>query len=205
MEPFVLVLVLLVLAAAVVLVWRTYASRKETTTLRPPSDILGDAHKPEIDQLKQVQNGDIILRGDEQWFVRGRIELDEAGWGWVEHLLDEGSQRQWLSVEDEEQFTLTLWRSLPAGEIESGAAGDRTVVARGVAYTLQEKGTATFTASGATATAPSGSMQYADYASKDGDLLGFENFGGSWEASLGESIQPWELTVLPSTERKGHL
>lgn len=204
MENFGILLAVLVVAAAAWLLWKKYGT-KATPRPKRPEDIIGDQHKAEIDQLKQIQNGDIILYQGEQWFVRGRIELDEGGFTWIEHLLDEGSQRRWLSLEEEEDFEVTLWTSIPAGEIEAGEAGDRTVAARGLAFTLQEKGQATFRASGSTGTTPTGQMRYADYRSNDGTLLGFENFGGSWEASIGEKLIPWELTVLPSTDRKGSL
>lgn len=204
MENVAFLLVVLVVAAAGWLLWRTYRS-KQTPAARHPGDVLGEQHKAEIDQLKQMQNGDIVLYQGEQWFVRGRIELDEGGFTWIEHLLDEGAQRRWLSLEEDEEFEVTLWTSIPAGEIEAGEAGDRTVAARGLAFTLQEKGQATFRASGATGTTPTGQMRYADYRASDGTLLGFENFGGSWEASIGEKLIPWELTILPSTDRKGSL
>ncbi len=49
--------------------------------------------------------------------------------------------------------------------------------------------------------APQGTAEYADYASADGtQLLGFEKFGSTWEASLGQPLQPWELTVYPGSD-----
>ncbi|MER6942266.1 DUF4178 domain-containing protein [Nocardioides sp. NPDC000441] len=53
--------------------------------------------------------------------------------------------------------------------------------------------------------APSGTAEYADYKSVDGKLLGFEKWGSNWEPSLGEVLQPFELTVYPSTDRPATL
>src|SRR3546814_1349600 len=93
----------------------------------------------------------------------------------------------------------TLFRSL--GDIDQGAAGDRDVIVAGTAYRLQERGTARFSALGSTGTAPSGEIDYAEYKSNDGKLLGFEKFGSSWEASIGEMLQPFELNEFPGSDR----
>lgn len=201
-----LVVLLVVVAAAAVVVWylkhRQDERRKQA---RPPEDVIGDVDKPSADQLRMLAVGDVIDHHGQQWFVRGRLDFDEHGYRWAEHLLDDASTRRWLCVEDDEGFEVSLWQGIADGDIEQGSPGDRDVIAGAVAYRLQEQGTATFAGEGSTGTAESGSCRYADYKSADGKLLGFENYGGRWEASLGETLQPWELTVFPSTDRPGSL
>lgn len=201
--PFVLLLLLVAVAGIGYLVYRS--TRKDEVAPRRPDDVIGNVDKASIDQLKQIDVGDVIRYEDANWFVRGRLDIDEHGYNWTEHMLDDADQRQWLSIEDDEGFKVSLWRGIADGDIEQGAAGDRDVIVGSVAYRLQEQGTARYRATGATGTAPEGELRYADYRSVDGRLLGFENFGGRWEAALGEDLQPWELTVFGLTDRKGTL
>ncbi|MEI5673194.1 MULTISPECIES: DUF4178 domain-containing protein [unclassified Nocardioides] len=202
--PLVLLLVLLALAAAAVIGW-WLVRRRDDAGPRRPDDVIGDVDKASIDQLKQLQVGDIIEFGIEKWFVRGSLHLDEHGYTWDEYMLDDADRKRWLGVEADEGFEVTLWEALAEGDIEQGSPGDRDVIVGAVAYRLQEQGEAAYTAAGSTGTAATGTMRYADYRAVDGRLLGFENFGSRWEASLGAVVQPWELTVFPSTDRKGTL
>lgn len=195
---------LLVVAAAVGLtVWLLRRRTKQQPKL--PDDFIGDRDKHAADQLRMLQNGDVVEYLGHNWFVRGRLDFDEDGYRWTEHMLDDAEVKRWLCVEDDESFEVSLWHSIALGDIEQGGPGDRDVIVEGVAYRLQEQGTARFSALGATGTSPSGSVDYADYKSVDGKLLGFERFGTGWEPSLGEVVQPWELTVFPSTDRPATL
>jgi|SRR5690625_1182250 len=200
-----LLLILLVIAAAVaVIIWlRRRRSTQETS--RQPDDFIGDRDKHAADQLRQLQNGDVVEYLGHNWFVRGRIDFNEDGYTWTEYMFDDAESKQWLSVEEDESFEVALWRSIPLGDIEQGEVGDRDVIVGGVAYRLQERGTARFTADGSTGTAANGTAQYVDYKSVDGKLLGFEQWGSSWEVSVGEVVQPWELTVYPGTDRPASL
>lgn len=204
MDSIGIVLIILLLAAAVgVVIWYLMQRRKAQGShgSRPPEDVIGDANKPTADALRGLRNGDMVERGIQKWFVRGRLDFDEEGYRWTEHLLDDAENKVWVSVEDEESFEAALWKSVPLGDIEQGQVGDRDVIVSAVAYRLQERGEANFTADGATGTAPTGRMEYADYKSADGKLLGFEKFGSGWEVAVGEVVQPWELTVYPASDR----
>lgn len=191
---------LVVLAVVAIAIW-LFNRRKQAQEPTAPEDFIGDQHKHAADSMRMLRNGDVVEYLGHNWFVRGRIDLDEDGYRWSEHMLDDAETRRWLCIEDDESFEVTMWHSVALGEIEQGEAGDRDVIVGGVAYRLQERGTARFSADGATGTAPNGTVDYADYKSVDGQLLGFEKFGSSWEPSLGEELQPWELTVFPSTDR----
>jgi hypothetical protein len=198
------VIALLVVAAAVaaaVVIVRTRTSKPAGASSRGPADVIAESDLASVEPLRRLQVGDVVGYEGAMLFVRGRLDFDEEGYRWTEHFLDDDTTRRWLTVEEDEGFEVSLWRSIAAGDVEQGGAGDRDVIVGGVAYRLQEKGSASFRASGATGTAPQGTAEYADYASADGKhLLGFEKFGSTWEASLGEPLQPWELTVYPGSD-----
>jgi len=194
---------IIALALVALVVWLVTRRRKQGP--RVPEDFIGDQHKHAADALRMLQNGDVVEYLGHNWFVRGRLDFDEDGYRWTEHLLDDADTKRWLCVEDDESFEVSLWHAIALGDLEQGGAGDRDVIVEGIAYRLQEQGTARFSALGATGTSPTGSVEYADYKSVDGKLLGFEKFGSGWEPSLGETLHPWELTVFPSTDRPATL
>lgn len=200
---WVIVLVIVVAAVAAGVVWFTTRKKAPAAGSQTgrPVDVVAEADLASVEPLRRIRNGDLVEYEGVKLFVRGRIDFDESGYTWTEHFLDDDTTRRWLSVEDDEGFEVALWRSLPDGDIEQGAPGDRDVIVGGIAYRRQEEGSASFTSSGSTGTAPQGTVRYADYASADGKhLLGFENFGSRWEASLGEPLQPWELIVYPGSD-----
>lgn len=193
---------IIVVAAIVgVTIWLLQRRKKPGESPWQPDDVVGTADVASTEALRDLRNGDVIEYLGHKWFVRGRLDFNEEGYLWTEHLLDDADEKRWVCVEDDEGFEVSLWHSLALGDIDQGAAGDRDVIVAGVAYRLQEQGTARFSALGSTGTAPSGNVDYADYKSKDGKLLGFEKFGSSWEASVGEVLQPFELTVFPGSDR----
>lgn len=202
MDSFGWVLLLLVAAAAAAaVVWVIRSRRRQAESDRAPDDFIADVNKPSADALRTLRNGDMVEHLGHNWFVRGRIDHDEHGYRWTDHMLDDAETKRWVSVEDDESFEVSLWHGIALGDVEQGEVGDRDVIVDGVAYRLQERGTAHFRAEGATGTAQEGTAEYADYRSKDGKLLGFERFGTHWEVSLGEVLKPWELTVYPGSDR----
>jgi hypothetical protein len=151
-------------------------------------------------QFFELKPGDLLKYDQNDFFVRGTIRLEDGGYVWTEHLVDNASGlKRWLSVEDDDGLELGMWEKLPMADIESGQPGDRSVVSRGVAYKLVETGKATFTAKGTTSTAEAGSAEYMDYEAANGAMLGFERYdGGPWESALGTKVLPSEVTVYPS-------
>jgi len=186
-------LLLLLLAAAVVAVIvvvrrRMAASRRPG----PRQDPLRDVADRELDTIGV---GGVVAHGGQDHVVRGTLSFDQDGFTWVEHLLADVGVKRWLSVEDDEGIEVAMWEAVPLADVTTGQPGDREVVIRGTAYRLDEKGTARFTAEGTTGTAPTGTVDYADYEGSTG-LASFERYGGgSWEAALGSRITPGELTI----------
>lgn len=196
----VVLLLLLVAALAALALWlvrRAAARRREEDAQRyaPHPDPFRRAEPLEAGELRRLGPGDTVTYEGRDWTVRGTLRLDEGGSTWAEHLLDDATTKRWLSVEDAEDLEVVLWEAIAAADVDAGAAGDRTVTVRGVAYRLQESGTATYTAEGTTGTPASGRCDYADYAAADGALVSFERFGSSWEVGIGRPIGPRDVTV----------
>lgn len=187
----VVVIVVLVLVAAVVvyLLRRREAARGQA----PRRDPLAD-HR-DVDFARLAVGAVVTIDGSDH-VVRGTLRFEQDGYTWAEHLLDDVHHRRWLSVEDDEGLKLALWDGVPQADVTTGGPGDREIVVGGTAYRLEERGEAGFTAEGTTGTAPSGRAEYADYRADGGRLAAFERFGGGgWEAAVGRTVSPGELTV----------
>jgi Domain of unknown function (DUF4178) len=192
-----LVSVVLALIVVGVVVWqRSRANRKPVEAERPgkPVDPLAD-HQGVTD-IRTVRAGDMIDYGDQLYFVRGSLRLTESGYTWSEHFLDDArGARMWVSVEEDPDLEVYLWRETDLVD----APGGKTMEVGGVTYTKEEDGTARYTSEGTTTVAESGSVEYVDYEGPDGKALSFERFdGGKWEAGLGEEIPLPALRVYPA-------
>ncbi|MGH3871115.1 MAG: DUF4178 domain-containing protein [Pseudonocardiaceae bacterium] len=195
MTTFLLVvLVLAVIVGVVVLIRRSRSSAKPPTARRV--DPL--ANQPDIYDPHKIGVGDVITYAGIDHVVRGTIVLNEGGTTWREHLLDGSTGRRWLTVEDDEgELELTLWMRREG----TGLTPDGEVILDDRVHRQIERGRASYTAEGTTGTPPSGSVDYADYATADGTgLIAFERWAStqSWEVSTGRSVLRGELTVYHS-------
>ena len=199
MDPVTILLVIVAAVVVVVLVVRFLrareAKRREEARSRPRRDPLADVHGNE-DYLHRLKVGDVVRYEASDHLVRGSLRFDEDGYTWAEHLISDDQVQQWLSVEDDEGISVVLWQRVGRGRLE-GEPGAATVHHDGVPYVLEEQGEASFTAEGTTGTAPSGTVRYVDYRSADGRRLSCEQFGRSWEVSVGLSVLPRSLDVYP--------
>ena len=140
--------------------------------------------------------GDIVTYTGVDHVVVGTINFDLEGFRWHEHLLDGPTGRRRLTVEYEEgELEMALWKRCEGSGLEPGedVALDNRV------YRQVKSGAVQFTAEGTTGTAPSGSMDYADYATADrSGLLAFERWAktASWEVSTVRAVARRELTVI---------
>lgn len=197
MTEFLLVVVLIVVIALIVLIVRRgrQANRRAAPAqARKPEDPLAD-HQGVTD-IRTVRAGDMIDYLDQLYFVRGSLRLTEGGYSWSEHFLDDArGDRCWISVEEDPDLEVVLWRPTDAVTEPSGKA----IEVDGVSYRKDEDGTARYRSEGTTTVAEQGSVEYHDYEGSGGKALSFERFdGGEWEAGLGETVLLSALKVYPA-------
>ncbi|HEY9472448.1 MAG TPA: DUF4178 domain-containing protein [Mycobacteriales bacterium] len=198
MTELLLALILLALIALVaVLVYRMRAANRPPAP-RPdvgPVDPLRD-HEGVTD-VRTVRAGDMIDYAGLLYFVRGSLRLTEGGYSWSEHFLDDArGHRCWISVEEDPDLEVVLWR--PTDAVTE--PGGKTMQVDGVTYTRDEDGTASYRSEGTTTVAEHGGVEYVDYTGPDGRTLSFERFdGGPWEAGLGETLAQESIRVYPAS------
>ena len=111
--------------------------------------------------------------------------------------LVDGETVRWLCTEEEDFETIvTLWE-----EIDLGTAATRQAPAQiqygGRTYRQEESGLASATLTGQTGNRQEMQCRYWDYKEVGGrQLLSIEQWGGDYEASLGERIRPTDLDIF---------
>lgn len=206
MTEFLLLLILIVVATVGWTLYKSKNQAKAGSSTSPPSrpvnvDPLANWSASGGDeQFFALKPGDLVKTDQHDFLVRGTITMDDSGTEWWTHLLDDATgTKRWLSVENEDGLEMGFWDRVPVSDIESGSPGDRSIVLRGIAYKLIERGNANYRATGTTSTQPAGHAEYMDYEAADGRMLSLERFDeGGWEASVGEKVLPSELSVYPS-------
>ncbi|RGC69067.1 hypothetical protein C5N14_10990 [Micromonospora sp. MW-13] len=148
---------------------------------------------------RRLRPGDIVEIRRVPYTLRGSVELREGSWTWWEHFLDDASGGQlWLSVEEDPDLELVLWRTDPDAALTPGAP---TVDFDGRRFTKEESGHARFTGTGTTGLDPTGAMRYFDYRSPDGARLSFEAFGdAAWEVSRGDVLHRSDVMIYPQAD-----
>ena len=189
-----LVFVALLLAAAAIVIVVVLTRQKRTPAPAAPADPLRKTARG-IDPRK-ITVGSVVNHDGRDFLVRGTLDLDQDGFTWQEHHLDDATVRRWLSVEDDEELEICLWEVVQAPELEPGPP---SLDYAGTTYTLDEHGTANYRASGSTGTAATGTIEYYDY-SAGAQRLAFERYGSaSWEVSTGEVVNERELDIYPAS------
>ncbi|WPF65377.1 MULTISPECIES: DUF4178 domain-containing protein [unclassified Corynebacterium] len=199
MEIPLIIIVVLVIAAVVLAYQGWKKSQEQVARTQPRQDPF--AHMAREDEQKfgpeNLGPGAIVARGGVDYVVRGTITVRQGYYTWHEHLLDGGRGGEWLSTEvDEGQLKLSWWRTREDFALSPG----KNQSVEGVEYAYQESGMAQFSSEGNTGLPATGEVEFYDYADRSGaKLLGLEKFGsGAWEASVGETIAPGEVTVYPA-------
>jgi hypothetical protein len=146
---------------------------------------------------RQLRPGDIVEIRQVSYAVRGTLRFAEGSWSWAEHLLDDAQGgKVWLSVEEDPDLELVLWREVPGATVNPGPP---SIDFDGRRYHSKESGRASYTATGTTGLNPTGVAYYHDYLAPDGARLSFESYGdgGRWEVGRGERLHRAEVQIYP--------
>lgn len=194
------IIVLLIVIVALLVVALVLLSRRAKATSATPEAPVDPFNTQDVDSLRgdprEIGPGSIIEIRGTTYAVRGSLHLDEDGWTWAEHLLDDSKGNQvWLSVEEDPDLELALSDKIDGSDLQPGA---KKVLWNGREYKLDESGTAEFRGEGTTGLKPAGTVKYHDYEAAGGHQLSFENYGTKWEASAAEVLGRHEVQIYPT-------
>ncbi|GAB3294542.1 DUF4178 domain-containing protein [Epidermidibacterium keratini] len=198
MDPIVIVLIIVILALAVAgfILWKRQQDKQRKERRPAGVDPFSSADDDSVrGNPRTLKPGDIVeIRGTD-YAVRGTLHLSEGSYSWMEAFLDTGvGDKMWLSVEDDPDLEVVVWREVKGATIQPGG---RTVELDGRSYNSDESGEAQFVGEATTGLAERGMMRYHDYESGDGTRLSFEDFTGKWEVARGEVLRGNEYKIFP--------
>jgi hypothetical protein len=155
----------------------------------------GSPRRAPAASVRTLKPGDVVFYDGADFIVEGTLRLEEGGFQWQEHRLVAGERSLWLSVEDDEGLEVVAWERGHQLDLVPGA---ESLEHQGIAYELEERGSARFVAEGSTGTGTAGEVEYVDYAAGD-RRLGFERFGSAthWEVGAGQVVSEHAFDVYP--------
>lgn len=143
----------------------------------------------------ELQIGDIVQYQADDWVVEGTLIYDDSGFTWVEYLLQEGDRIRWLSVEEDDIVTVTFSETVSDLYIQSDPP--EVVDYQGEEFRLNESGQASMTRTGNTLQRRAQYCRYFEYKGPENRVLSIEDWSGDWEVSIGHTLPPRDLILLP--------
>jgi hypothetical protein len=192
----VLLLVVVAAAAGAVAVGLWLRKRKPPTAQAPVDPYADNDHHAIHGDPRKLKAGDLVELRGESYLVRGTLRLDEGGWSWSEHMLEQtNGERVWLSVEEDPDLELIAWTE---SDVDL-APGAKTLAHGGKQYRSDESGKAKFRSEATTGLNAEGVVKYHDYTAGD-SLLSFEAYGeADWEASIGAKLSIYDVRIYPAS------
>lgn len=147
--------------------------------------------------LFNLEVGDIVQYGGEDWVVEGRLTYYEGGYSWFDYLLQESDRIRWLSVAEDDIVEVAWMESTTA--LELSGEPPRQITFDGESYRRVGEGVARMSRIGTMRRQPPENCRYFDYEGPGDKVLSVEDWDGELEVSVGRSINPRELSLLPGT------
>lgn len=145
-----------------------------------------------------LQIGDIVQHMAIDWVVEGKLIYDDDGYIWYEYLLQDGERISWLSVDEDDTVEIALVE--PTNQLDiSSIPPPNPITYDGETYRQVEAGTAKMTRVGTTLRRTAERCQYYDYEGTGNKVLSIEVWGSDTEVTVGESVNPHSLTILPGS------
>ncbi len=142
-----------------------------------------------------LQIGDIVQYDGADWVVEGRLTFEEAGYSWLEYMLQDGDRVRWLSVEEDDRVEV-CWMETAANLDISGKPPAK-ISHNGITYQQSEQGVAKMQRIGTTMNKQAQICRYFEYEAANDQVLSVEDWNGDLEISVGQRIRPSSLTLLP--------
>lgn len=179
--------VVVVVGVAIYLV----ANQKRLAPSRSPAESLPPLNRT----LFTLQIGDIVQYEARDWVVEGKLTYDEDGFTWVEYMVQDGDDIRWLSVSEDDMVEVSWLETTNAVEISGKPP--KTLVFEGETFRRVSSGEAKMSRLGTIQKRKAESCRYYDYEGEGDRVLSVEDWDGDLEVSVGETIRPSQLSLLP--------
>jgi len=153
---------------------------------------------PSLDRnVFTLQIGDIVQYEARDWVVEGKLIYTEDGFSWLEYMLQDGDDIRWLSASEDDTVDISWLETVTDLEVSSTPPDE--IDYNGVTYEQEEDGWASMKRQGTIQRKQAEECRYYDYEGPGRAVMSIENWDGDIEVSVGRSIRPSELTLLPGS------
>ena len=154
-----------------------------------------EARDPYERTLMTIQVGDIVSIDHEDYEVEGRVVFNDDGWKWNEYKLKYGRATYWLSVEEDDDIEIALYKEIKPFTTEPF----KTTEYEGVKYHLQEGSDAiVYDVEGKINLKNGMPVDYFEYSDlKDEKYLTVEIWDGEVEMSTGIPLEDFQIEIYP--------
>jgi hypothetical protein len=161
----------------------------------------GSIPAPELPSLNRnvfsLQIGDIVQYDLRDWVVEGKLIYTEEGFSWFEYMVQDGDDICWLAVSEDDTVEVSWLQTVT--DLEISGTPPRTIAYNGVTYEQEDDGVASMKRIGTVQRKRAELCRYYDYEGPGRLVMSIENWDGEIEVSIGRSIRPSELTLLPGS------
>ena len=144
-----------------------------------------------------LQIGDIVQYLGTDWVVEGQLTYNEDGFTWLEYMLQDGDRISWLSVEEDDLLEVQ-WLE-PTNALEIGSNPPKELTFEGEVFRCVSSGIALMKRKGTIQRRSAEECHYYDYEGSGDRVLSIEDWDGDIEVTIGQTIRPSSLSLLPGT------
>ncbi|WP_186578381.1 DUF4178 domain-containing protein [Aquibacillus kalidii] len=152
--------------------------------------------KPEIKERTplSIEVGDIVVYDLGDYEVIGKITYRQGSYEWIAYQLLEGNNTLWLSAEMDDELELGIYKKI---QLPIEGVFPKKLNYEGKVFYLDEEGEARVVGEGRSKNINGMMMEYAEYCDDDEEqFISLEYWGTEIEASLGYSIEAYELKII---------
>lgn len=142
-----------------------------------------------------LQIGDIVQYMERDWVVEGKLIYEESGFSWSEYMLQDGDDLRWLSVEEDDTVEVQWLEPTQVLDISGEPPPELTFA--GETYYRQGSGVANMKRIGTVQRRNAEKCRYYDYEGEGENVLSIEDWDGEIEVTVGRTIRPSDLSLLP--------
>jgi hypothetical protein len=161
----------------------------------------GSIPAPELPSLNRnvfsLQIGDIVQYDLRDWVVEGKLIYTEEGFSWFEYMVQDGDDICWLAVSEDDTVEVSWLQTVT--DLEISGTPPQTIAYNGVTYEQEDDCVASMKRIGTVQRKRAELCRYYDYEGPGRLVMSIENWDGEIEVSIGRSIRPSELTLLPGS------
>lgn len=152
--------------------------------------------------LMTMKVNDVLLyNGPEEtveFVVCGKIKYSQGRYSWYDYVLDDGKDKIWLTVEEEDCSICAEFAVETNVTVEPGKD---VIEVNGTLFELEENGKCKAFRLGETGNKSADEMEFWDYESKDGKIVALEKWTGSKIlVYVCEEVETRRLEILPSDD-----